>query len=83
MQIQKAVFLMMRLNCFGFFQLRIQATDVSNDTLTNSFLLTVLVVDVEDNKPAFNACRDVEVGFFLYQCIVGNLMPDFDAFVVC
>ena len=45
----------------GLFQLRIQATDVSNDTLTNSWLLTVLVDDVEDNIPAFNACRDVEV----------------------
>ena len=48
---------------FVYFQLLIRATDNGNASLTNQFLLTVLVVDIDDNKPAFNACRDVEVSF--------------------
>lgn len=42
------------------YNLLIRATDNGNASLTNQFLLTVLVVDIDDNKPAFNACRDVE-----------------------
>lgn len=41
------------------YNLLIQASDVGNLSLTNQFLLTVLVEDVDDNLPAFTACPGV------------------------
>ncbi|KAL4240787.1 hypothetical protein ACF0H5_001575 [Mactra antiquata] len=41
------------------FNLLILATDSLNSTLTNQFLLTVQVMDVDDNIPSFLDCPDI------------------------